>query len=231
MRDEIVERRRHRGFDLRLRLADSFELADFGARSLQRLERGVDRAAVFALEPGQFLQAVVDFLEPRGIRLDFRRVGAERARRLFEIGARRLDHLERVAKFRIERGGFEQARLGARDGVGRGAVGAVERLLGFERGGGELAGVGEHGSLARQRFIFAGDEAGALEFGRAEPREFQQVRAFAFAAAQFMKASADFFARGVAFAIRREFVVESCVAIENLAMALARSSECCSCCP
>ena len=42
MRDEFVERGRHRGLDLRFRLADSFELANLGARSLQGLERGVD---------------------------------------------------------------------------------------------------------------------------------------------------------------------------------------------
>ena len=69
-------------------------------------------------------------------------------------------------------------------------------------------------------FILAGDESGALEFGGAESCEFQQIRAFAFAPVQFVKARPDFFRARVAFAIRREFVIEVCVAIENLAMAL-----------
>src|SRR5271169_4506425 len=42
MGGELVERGRHRGFDLRFRLADTFELANLGARSLQRIERRVD---------------------------------------------------------------------------------------------------------------------------------------------------------------------------------------------
>ena len=193
MRGEFVERRRHRGFDLRFRFADSFELADFRARSLQRFDRGVERAAVFAFEARQFLKTVVDFLETRGIGLDFRRIRSERARGFLEIRAGRLDHLECVAKFRIERRRVHQARLGSRNCVGRRAVGAVERLLGFKRGAGELACVGEHGSLLRERFIFAGDEAGAFEFGRAEPGQFEQVGAFAFAAVQFLQARLDSF--------------------------------------
>ncbi len=128
--------------------------------------------------------------------------------------------LECVAEFRIERRRVDEARLGARNCVGRRAVGAVERLLGFERGSGELACVGEHGSLLRQLFIFAGDETGAFEFGRAEPCELEQIGAFTLAAIQFLQARLDFFCARVAFAIRREFVVEIRVAIENLAMAL-----------
>jgi hypothetical protein len=42
MRGELVERGGHCGFDLRFRLANSFELANLGARSLQRFERRVD---------------------------------------------------------------------------------------------------------------------------------------------------------------------------------------------
>ena len=42
MPGEFVERRRHRGLDLSFRLADSFELANLGPRSLQRLDSAID---------------------------------------------------------------------------------------------------------------------------------------------------------------------------------------------
>src|SRR5271155_3349007 len=42
MYGEFVERGGHRGFDLRFRLADSFKLANLGARSFQCFERRVD---------------------------------------------------------------------------------------------------------------------------------------------------------------------------------------------
>ncbi len=93
-------------------------------------------------------------------------------------------------------------------------------MLSLERRVGELACVGEHRSLARKRFIFARDEAGAFEFRRAKSCELQQIRAFTFAPVQFLQACANFFGARVAFAIRREFVVEVRIAIENLAMAL-----------
>ena len=73
----------------------------------------------------------------------------------------------------------------------------------------------------RQRFIFAGEESGALEFRRAKSCEFQQIRTFTFAPVQLLKARANFFSACKAFAIRREFVIDVCIAIENFAMALS----------
>ena len=109
-------------------------------------------------------------------------------RGLFEVGARRAQCFQRLRERGIEVGGLGEPRLCFRDDVERSALGAVQHLFRFVRGGGKFRRIGEHDAFLLQVPILAGKEFGLLQFGHAEAREIQQVGAFTLAPYQIIEA-------------------------------------------
>ena len=180
---EIIERVAQFGFGRGARVGDPLELRDLGARALQSFEHALQRAAILALEPGQFGHPGFDLFEPRRIGLDPRGVLAERMRGLLQPETRRAYQFERVLELGIDHRRLADPGLGARDRVERRCALAREHLLGLNGGGAEARGVGQHRALGRELLVLAGRKPGALELGDTEARELELLRASAFALA------------------------------------------------